>query len=138
MKKLIQLCGLVLVAGIIHAQSTLHISTDYKQTCYWNTTTSDFDKCGDNAEFSSMFTLNDAETIFTHTTSDIKSSYYVKDKEYKSEYDSYIYNVTSDVGNKYMFIVDLKNKLLKILSSGHSDAADDYLLKFSIKSSWKD
>jgi hypothetical protein len=138
MKKLIQLCCFVLSAGIIHAQETLHISTDYKQTCYWNESKSTFDNCSDNTEYPSMFTLNADQTIFTHTTSTIKSSYYVKDKEYKSEYDSYVYNVTSDVGNKYMFIIDLKNKLMKILSSGHSSSSDDYLLKYSIKNSWKD
>ncbi|HVX49379.1 MAG TPA: hypothetical protein VHB48_04450 [Chitinophagaceae bacterium] len=138
MKKLIQLCCMVLSAGIIHAQSTLHISTDYKQTCYWNDSKSTFDNCGTNEEYSSLFTLNAGETMFTHTTADIKSSYYVKSKEYKSEYDSYVYDVTSDVGNKYTFIIDLKNKLVKILSSGHSNASDDYLLKFSIKNSWND
>lgn len=138
MKKFIQLCCFVLSAGIIHAQETLHISTDYKQTCYWNESKSTFDNCGDNAEYASMFTLNADQTIFTHTTASIKSSYYVKDHEYRSDYDSYIYNVTSDVGNKYMFIIDLKNKLVKIMSSGHSNSSDDYLLKFSIKNSWKD
>jgi hypothetical protein len=138
MKKLIQLCCMVFMAGAIHAQGTLHVSTDYKQTCYWNESKSTFDKCGDNTEYASMFTLNADETMFTHTTATIKSSYYVKDKEYKADYDSYVYNVTSDVGNKYMFIIDQKNKLLKILSSGHSSSGDDYLLKFSIKSSWKD
>lgn len=137
MKKLLQLSIMVLAAGVIHAQ-TVHISTDYKQTCYWNTSTSSFDKCGDNSEYASMFTINESETIFTHTTNDIKSSYYVKDKEYKAAYDAYVYNVTSDVGNKYMFIVDLKNKLVKIMSATHTDASDDYLIKFSIKSSWKD
>ncbi len=129
---------MVLLAGVIHAQTTLHISTDYKQTCYWNDTKGTFENCGTNDEFPSMFTLNADQTIFTHTTSDIKSSYYVKDKEYKSEYDSYVYNVTSDVGNKYMFIIDLKNKLVKILSSGHTNSSEDYLLKFSIKNSWND
>ncbi len=138
MKKLVQLCCAVLVTGTIHAQQMLYVSTDHKQTCYWNELKSTFDKCDDNPEYASMFTLNADETMFTHTTETGKSSYYVKDKEYKADYKSYVYNVISDVGNKYTFIIDLKNKLLTILSSGHRSSADDYLLKFSIKSSWKD
>ncbi|HVX48836.1 MAG TPA: hypothetical protein VHB48_01715 [Chitinophagaceae bacterium] len=138
MKTTFFILGFIAISAFVKAQSTLHISTDHKQTCYWNDNNSTFDNCGDNEEFASLFTLNESETMFTHTTQDIKSSYYVKSKEYKADYDSYMYDVTSDVGNKYTFIIDMKNKLVKILSSGHTNASDDYLLKFSIKSSWKD
>jgi hypothetical protein len=114
------------------------MSTSYKQTCFWNSSTKKFDQCGDETEYASMFTLNADETIFNHTTSDMKSTYYVSKKQYDADYDEYEYDVTSDVGNKYTFLVDLKNNELRILSSGHDNSSDDYLLTFTLKSSWKD
>ena len=137
MKKLTLLLGLLIFTIALRAQ-TVHMTTSYKQTCYWNQTTLKFDQCGDNGEYASMFTLNADETIFDHTTSDMKSSYYVSKRQYDAEYDEYEYDVTSDVGNKYTFLVDLKNNELRILSSGHDDSGDDYLITYTLKSSWKD
>jgi hypothetical protein len=114
------------------------MSTSYKQTCYWNEGTKKFDECGDNTEYASMFTLNSDESIFTHVTNDLKSSYYVSKKQYDSDYDEYEYDVTSDVGNKYTFFVDLKNNLLKIMSFKESTPNDSYLILFTLKNSWKD
>jgi len=94
-----------------------------------------------NAEtipYASMFTLNSDESIFTHVTNDLKSSYYVSKKQYDSDYDEYEYDVTSDVGNKYTFFVDLKNNLLKIMSFKESSPSDSYLILFTLKNSWKD
>lgn len=137
MKKIIQLLCLIMITGVVKSQN-LNISTSYKEICNWNPATSDFDQCGDNAEFASMFTLNADETMFNHTTSTIKSAYYVTKKEYSSTCSCYEYDVTSDVGNKYTFIVDLDHNMVKILSSGHDNAKDDYLITFTVKSHWKD
>jgi hypothetical protein len=137
MKTIILSCVMAVLTVAVQAQ-TMHISTSSKQTCYWNESTQKFDKCGDDAEYVSLFTINPDETVFTHTTNDIKSSYFVSKKTYNSEYDEFEYDVTSDVGNKYTFFVDLKNNLVKIMSSGHDNGADDYLISFTVKKSWKD
>ena len=126
-----------MLAFTLNAQ-VVHMSTSYKQTCYWNEGTKKFDECGDNTEYASMFTLNADESIFTHVTNDLKSSYYVSKKQYDSDYDEYEYDVTSDVGNKYTFFVDLKNNLLKIMSFKESSPSDSYLILFTLKNSWKD
>ncbi len=138
MKKTIPFLCLMLIAGTLKAQTILHMSTSYKELCYWNPSSSDFDKCGDNVEYASMLTLNGDETIFTHVTNDIKSSYYVSKKDYVASCSCYEYDVTSDVGNKYTFIVDLDKDMVKIMSSGHDDEKDDYLITFTVKSHWKD
>ena len=138
MKKIIPILCLVLFAGMANAQTMMHASTSYKEFRYWNPNTSKFDKSDGNNEFSSMFTLNGDETIFTHTTNDIKSSYYVTKKKYMDGCSCYSYEVTSDVGNKYTFFVDLPKDMIKIMSIGHSDEHDDYLIIFTIKSHWKD
>ena len=138
MKKIIKLCFLLLVAGSLQAQSSRYVSTSNKKTCYWNASSAAFDNCGDNAEYNSLFILNEDETMFTHTTNDMKSAYYVKEKKYLSSCSCYSYSVTSDVGNKYIYILDFDNDQLMIKSLGHKDEADDYTLIFSIKRTWKD
>lgn len=137
MKKIIPLLCLVMVTGILKAQSTMHASTSYKEIRYWNPKTEKFDK-GNNVEFNSMFTLNADESIFNHVTNDIKSSYYVTKKKYMDGCSCYSYDVTSDVGNKYTYFVDLPKDMIKIMSIGHKDAYDDYLIIFTIKSHWTD
>lgn len=137
MKTLTTLFSLLLISAALNAQ-TMHASTSYKEICNWNPGTSDFDRCGTNDEYASMFTLNSDETMFTHVTSDIKSSYYVTKRDYVTSCSCYEYDVTSDVGNKYTFIVDLDRDMIKIMSSGHDNEKDDYLITFTIKSHWKD
>jgi hypothetical protein len=137
MKKITQLLIFSVLAFTLNAQ-TVHMSTSYKQTCYWSESTKKFDQCGDNSEYPSMFTLNSDESMFTHVTNDMKSSYYVTKKQYDSDYDEYEYDVTSDVGNKYTFFVDLKNNLLKIMSFKDDNPTDSYLILFTLKSSWKE
>lgn len=138
MKIIIPFIYLLLLTGTLNAQTTLHASTSNKEICYWNSGTSDFDKCGSNDEYSSMFTLNAQETMFTHITNEIKSTYYIDKKELVEKCNCNKYDVTSDVGNKYTFIVDLDNKMFKIMALGHAEDKDDYLIIFTIKSSWKD
>jgi hypothetical protein len=137
MRKITQLLIFTALTFTLNAQ-TVHMSTSYKQTCYWSESTKKFDQCGDNSEYASMFVLNADESMFTHTTSDLKSSYYVTKKQYDSDYDEYEYDVTSDVGNKYTFFVDLKNNLLKIMSFKDDSPSESYLILFTLKSNWKD
>ena len=129
---------LLVICCITQAQSGLHVSTSNKEFCYWNPSTKLFDKCGDNPEFLSMFVFNSDQTVIVHTTNDIKSSYFVSSKDYMSGCSCYAYTVTSDVGNKYTFIADFEKGLFKILSSGHTEETDDYLIMFTIKSHWYD
>lgn len=136
MKKIIQLALIMFMATTIKAQVT-HYSIDTKQVCNWNTSTKSFDDCGTKDEYSCLFTLNADETIFNHTTPTMKSAYYVKSKSYDAATKGTMYEVTSDVGNKYTFIINLNSNMLGILSSGKADKVD-YLIKYTIKSNWKD
>ena len=63
--------------------------------------------------------MNKDETMFTHTTSEMKSTYYVKKLRYTQEQQEegfFAYDVVSDSGNKYTFTFDMKNKEVKGLS----------------------
>jgi hypothetical protein len=74
--------------------------------------------------------MNEAETVFTHTTETMKSSYFVKSREYDKENDVYTYYVTSDVGNDYYYIFDLKNKEVRVLIKKEDKIE---LLRFYVK-----
>ena len=95
--------------GLTNLKAQVSFSCTYREYCYWNETTKKFVDC-EGYEESSLFVMNKAETFFTHTIETIKSTYYVESKEYDEKNDVYTYNVTSDVGNKYYYIFDPKNK----------------------------
>ena len=111
----------------LNAQTTF--SCTYRQYCYWNKTTEKYDNC-EGYEENSLFVMNKAETMFTHTIETIKSTYYIESKEYDNEYDVYTYFVTSDVGNKYFYIFDPKNKEVRVVYKMDGNAV---LLTFFVK-----
>jgi len=129
---------LLLVSGLAQAQTTgsVSISTSNKEVCFWTPGTKAFDKCGTNDDYASMFLINSDQTTITHTTNDIKSTYYVNSKDFLTDCNCYSYDVTSDVGNKYTFFMDYDKGLVRVLSSGHSDESDDFLILYTIKSHW--
>ena len=109
--------------------SQVSFSCTYREYCDWNNYTKKFENC-EGYEESSLFVMNEAETVFTHTTETIKSSYFVKSSEYDKENDVYTYFVTSDVGNDYYYIFDIKNKEVRILIT-KEDTIE--LLRFYVK-----
>ena len=58
------------------------------------------------------------------------SNYYVDSFSVDKETKQQLFDVTSDVGNKYTFIVDTTNSLMKIVS-------DNQLIVFMIEAKWK-
>ena len=74
--------------------------------------------------------MNKAETMFTHTIETLKSTYYIDSKEYDKKNDVYTYNVTSDVGNKYYYIFDPKNKEVRAVFTKENKIV---LLRFAVK-----
>jgi len=57
------------------------MSCTYKEICNWNQYSEKWDQDCPEEEAVSLFVMNDSETMFTHTTLDIKSTYYVTSKE---------------------------------------------------------
>ena len=111
----------------IKAQSSF--SCTYRQYCDWDEATQKFANCKGYEE-NSLFVMNKAETMFTHTIEEMKSTYYVNSKEYDSKNDVYTYNVTSDVGNKYYYIFDPKNKEVRAVFTRDGKTT---LLTFTVK-----
>jgi len=102
------------ILGLTNLKAQTSFSCTYRDYCIWNKITEKFGNC-DGYEESSLFVMNKAETMFTHTIESMKSTYYVTSNEYDKEKDVWSYYVTSDVGNKYLFVFDPKNKQIRAL-----------------------
>lgn len=97
-----------------NAFSQTSFSCYYREYCPWNDETEEYEECS-GFEEASLFVVNEEETMFVHTTETIKSSYYIDKKEYDEENEVFVYNVTSDVGNKYIYIFDIPNKQIRVV-----------------------
>lgn len=130
---------LVAVIGAVQVEAqTMYFSTSTKQECWWNTSTEKFDKCSDEETSSSLFKLNSDQTMFHHTTNSISSDYYVTKKEYDKDNDVYTYDVKSDVGNTYFFVIDIKNNQIRIVGNNKSSSSKTYMHVYTLKKAWTD
>ena len=125
---------LILVAFLamtFAVQAQVSFSCYHREYCAWNEALEKYESECNGYDESSLFVMNDDETMFTHTTETIKSTYYVQEKNYDEKNDVWTYDVVSDVGNKYYYIFDPKNKEIRVLSE-----KDDYntLIRFLVKS----
>ncbi len=127
-KHLLLITALMAMSFTVKAQ--ISFSCWHREYCSWIEALEDYDTECQGYDEASLFVMNDDETMFTHTTESIKSTYYVKEKKYDEKNDVYTYDVTSDVGNKYYYIFDPKNKEIRVLSE-----SDDYntLIRFYVK-----
>jgi hypothetical protein len=106
MKLIFLLLSLCSFAGV-SAQTSY--SCTHRSYCYRDSTAQKYKDCNGYDE-NSLFEWNKDQTMFNHTIASMQSAYYVKSKEYDKENDVWIYDVVSDVGNKYRYCFDDKNK----------------------------
>ncbi|MDC1395640.1 hypothetical protein N8368_03940 [Bacteroidia bacterium] len=107
------------------------ISCRAREYCNWNSDDEKFEDCSGREE-SSLFVLNENRTLFTHTTETMSSTYYIQDVEHDKENDLYLYKVISDVGNKYLYVFDIKNDEIRALPLN----GDLKLVRFYIKATF--
>ncbi|MDE0791654.1 MAG: hypothetical protein OSA46_05315 [Schleiferiaceae bacterium] len=127
--KKITLTVLAIISIQFTTQAQTSLSCTYREYCTWNESSEEFENC-EGYEESSLFVLNDEETMLTHTTETMNSTYYLSNREYDSENGVYTFDATSDVGNKYYYVFDLDNKQIRLLF-----IRDDktMLLRFTVK-----
>ena len=134
MKKMFFLFSLFFFPFVSSAQVSW--STSDKYTCYWDSDKTEWNNCSDVVEYNSLFFVNKGETMITHTTQDLKSTYYVKSYEHTQEdLDNLLfkYGVVSDVGNEYSMFFDGKNKRIALLSF-KGETEDWYVIRINVNS----
>ncbi len=120
---------IILISCFSNLKSQISFSCSYRQYCIWNDINQQLEEC-QGYEESSLFVMNEAETMFTHTIETMKSTYYVTSSEYDTKKDIYTYDVISDVGNKYYYIFDPKNMQVRAVYTKNDNT---YLLIFTVK-----
>lgn len=133
MKTLTLLLLQLLLALNVSAQ--LYISTNSRTEFVWDELNSEWEFEGQDDESSTFFEFNEDFTLVKHTTATLTSTYIIKSVEYDDSNDSdqYLFEVISDVGNKYIMIHDLKGDNIRFIANDGKR-----LVRFSIKSAWKD
>ena len=128
-KRLLILVAFLAMTFFVQAQ--VSYSCYHREYCAWNDALEKYESECNGYDESSLFVMNKDETMFTHTTESIKSTYYVQEKNYDKKNDVWTYDVVSDVGNKYYYIFDPKNFEIRVLSE-----KDDYntMIRFLVKS----
>lgn len=133
MRKLTFLVILTLTTAIASAQ--FHISTNLREDFGWDEVNKEWKLDDQDKESLTFIEFNKELTMFKHTTSRITSAYIIKSSEHDETdgRDQYNYSIISDVGNKYMFIVDLKNLNVRFVANDGS-----YMVRHRIKATWTD
>ncbi len=111
-----------------------NISCSRRDICYWNENTKDFDECEGYDEYS-LFKINAAETMFEHTTPEMSSAYFIKEKTQDPETGVWMLSVTSDVGNDYLYFIDIESKEIRIAAESEGEML---MIRFTIKKAWAD
>ncbi|HVV04394.1 MAG TPA: hypothetical protein VHC96_09220 [Puia sp.] len=121
-------------SGSQGSSGSTYFSTDKKNTCFWDAQQRQYRNCQEE-NASTLFVLNANKTMFKHTTDQMVSAYYVQHTEYDNANKLMKYDVVSDAGNKYTFMVRDDGSNLTIFC----DKGDNsYIVQYSIRRRWSD
>lgn len=129
--------AIILIAIILTSlcvQSQVFFSCTHRDFYNWDNISETFVFVEDAGyDESSLFEINQAETMFSHTTPTMTSAYYIREKEYDEELEVYTYQVKSDVGNSYTYFFDIKNEQVRALIDNDDEAI---MVVFTVKKIW--
>ena len=119
----------VLMATAVAANAQTSISCTERSTCL-------LDDDGDvidciTKEEPSLFVINDAETMITHTIESTKTTYYITESVYNEEDGTVLYTVKSDLGNDYIFHIDARERMIYVFYTDDDD--DLWVVRFKMK-----
>jgi len=134
MKKYLLLFG-VLLALALDVTAQMHISTSLRRDAVFNLKTQTYDLIGEDHEELTFFDFNQELTMFKHTTPSITSAYIIKSTVEDKEHERWEFDVISDVGNKYLMILDVKNNNIRFIAEREDGT---YLVQHTIKKIWFD
>jgi hypothetical protein len=111
----------------------MNITTDLREDYIWSDSEENWSLvASDDSEFT-FFEFNKDFTMFKHTTASIVSAYIIKSSKYDEDFDQYTFDVTSDVGNEYLMIIDIKNNNIRFIGENSNGT---FLVRHNIKKLW--
>lgn len=129
-KCIILFLSFCLFANVLQAQ--IYASCTHRTILKYDTDEEEFEYQSGYDE-NSMFKINAKLTMFEHTTPTISSTYYVSSSNYDENEQTLTMNVVSDVGNNYMYVFDIKNDVVRVLSEQDGNV---YMIVFTVKKFW--
>jgi len=131
MKKQLLTILFALFLGATYSQT--NFSSDESEFCEWNRVENTVTNCK-TLKKPCLFFINAGETMITHTTTDMKSTYYVNEKRFIEETKTFIYSVTSDVGNNYVFAFDFNKSQVRLFMEGVEGG--DFMIRYYVKATY--
>jgi len=119
----------------INVFAQLNISTNFRQDGIWNKEKEEWTIFSTDEDELTFFEFNKDFTMFKHTTASITSAYMIKSFEHDEERDQYELDIVSDVGNKYLMIIDVKNNNVRFI---YEKDGDLLMVHHTIKKLWSD
>lgn len=116
------------------AFSQISFSTNQRTDALWSESEEEWIPFSKKQD-ATLFEFNEKMTMFTHTTTSITSTYFVKSDKFDDDKKRYDLEVVSDVGNKYLLVIDLENQNLRFF---YDDDDNSYLIQHDIKKIWLD
>jgi len=128
---------LTIVFSCIYIQlfAQMNISTNLRQDGYWDEEKEEWIIVSEDEDELTFFEFNKDFTMFKHTTPGITSAYIIKSQTKDEERNQFELTVVSDVGNKYMMILDVTNNNLRFL---YEKKGTMWMVRHSIKRTWFD
>ena len=117
----------------INSFAQLNISTNLRQDGIWDEAKEEWTLISIDEEELTFFEFNKEFTMFTHTTPSMTSAYIIKSLKENEEQYEYRLEVISDVGNKYLMIINYQNSSLRFF---YKTAGDVVMVHHTIKQTW--
>lgn len=119
-----------------YSQAQIHISTSMRSDFVWNSNRNEWVWVSDDENEKTFFEINRDFTLIKHTTPSLTSTYIIKSSEEDKEKNQWEFSITSDVGNDYLMILDIKNNNVRFI--GKTKEGNLFLVKHTIKQMWTD
>lgn len=117
----------------LSVSAQMRLSTDQRKDGIWDNESEEWVIVSTDDEELTFFEFNEALTMFKHTTASITSAYIIKSSTHDEENNRYEFEVVSDVGNKYLMILDVENSNIRFI---HEKDGVMLLVWHRIKSAW--
>ena len=129
--KLFTICFLTFISFSLLSQ--MRISTNLTEVFTWDEKNEEWEKFSTDKSDISFFDLNKDLTLIKHTTSLNTTAYMIKNYKHNEEDDIHEFDLVSDLGNNYYFILDIMNDRILFIF-----AIDDktLMVRHTIKNLW--
>jgi hypothetical protein len=124
-----------LLLSLASLAAQMNISTNVQRNFIYDEDKEDFTLISENKEDITFFVFNKDMTMFKHTTPSMTSAYIINSSKEDEEAKTWEFSITSDVGNKYVMMLDIKAQKLRFIVNKEGTTI---VVEHGIKKVWFD